>query len=261
MSSFPVKTEFTEVLTGSDLFPQCPISVSLSEEFPTVITESSLLKSPDTSNPSTESENIVDIYDWTFTSLDQYRDFTNSKLAPWANTVEYKYFDTLYTYHRGTSGTIRNLRQQAAKLLDEADLLSRQHYARRRELEEFTSSLKQTTFQQRLFRPIKVYPKRPPPMTERPPPTIRKPTFPTPSTSTIRPLWPPYPQVASRAPIRCFQCDSLLHIKWYCNEYRCKSCKNIAPGHSYKDCPKQREEYQPFRRWNLGIFRYWRRWQ
>ena len=147
MSSSPVKTEFTEVLTGSDLFPQCPISVSSSEEFPTVIIKSSLLKSPNTSNPSTESENIVDIYDRTFTSLDQYRDFTNSRLAPWANTVEYKYFDTLYTYHRGKSGTIRNLQQQAAKLLDEADSLSRQHYARRRELEEFTSSLKQTTFQ------------------------------------------------------------------------------------------------------------------
>ena len=254
MSSSPVKTEFTEVLTGSDLFPQHPISVSSSEEFPTVITESSLLQSSETRNPSIESENLIDVYDRTFTSLELYRDFTNARLAPWANTLEYKYFDTLYTYHRGTSGTIRNLRQHAARLLDEADSLSRQHYAKRRELEEFTSNLKQTPFQRRLSRPIRVYPSRPPPMTERPAPTVRKPTFPTPSTSTIRPLRPPYPQVAPRTQIRCFQCDSPLHIKWYCNEYRCKSCKKIAPGHSYKDCPKQQEEYRPFDDGTRGYF-------
>ena len=41
---------------------------------------------------------------------------------------------------------LRNLCQQAAQLLDEADALSRQHYAKRRELEEFTSNLKQASF-------------------------------------------------------------------------------------------------------------------
>ena len=131
MSSSPIKTEFTEVLTGSDLLPPRPISISFSEEFPTVITESSLLKSPEASNPSTEPENLIDIYDQTFPSLNLYRDFTNARLAPWANTIEYKYFDTLYMYHQGTSGTIHNLRQQAARLLDEANSLSRQHYTKR----------------------------------------------------------------------------------------------------------------------------------
>ena len=101
------------------------------------------------------------------------------------------------------------------------------------------------------FRPTKIYPKRPPPMTERPVLTIQKPTFPVPSTSNIRPLRPPYPQVALRTQIRCFQCNSPLHIKWYCNEYRCKSCKKIAPGHSYKDCPK---EYRLFDNGTWGYF-------
>ena len=228
MSSSPVKTEFTEVLTGSDLLPPRPVSIS-SEEFPTVITESSLLPLPETSNLPTESENLIDVYDRTFASLDLYRDFTNAKLAPWANTIEYKYFDALYTYHRGMSGTIRNLRQHAARLLDEADSLSRQHYAKCRELEKFTSSLEQTPFQQRLSKPMKVYPRRPPPMTERLVPSVQKPTFPTPSTSTIRPLRPPYPQVASRAPIRCFQCDSPLHIKWYVTSIDAKVARKLPP--------------------------------
>jgi hypothetical protein len=216
----------------------------------------SLVSSPETNEQRASSENLIDLYDQTFPSVDLYRSFTSTRLAPWAATLEYKYFDNLYTYHRGTSGTIRNLRQQAEKLLEEADLLSRRHYARRRELEEFVSNLKPTPFQRRLFKPAKVYPRKPPVMKEKPTvPSVRKPTFPTASTSEIRPLRPPYPQIATRSLIRCFQCDSPLHIKWYCNEYRCKGCKKIAPGHSYRECPKLiEEETQPFDDGTRGYF-------
>jgi hypothetical protein len=255
MSSSPIKNEFTEVLTGSDLLPRRPISVSSSDEFPTVITESSLLRPSIPNDSPVERENLIDLYDQTFASLDQYRSFTNTKLTPWTDTLEYKYFDNLYTYHRGTSSTIRNLRQQAEKLLEEADALSRRHYARRRELDDFISRLQPTPFQRRLLRPTKVYPRRIPPITERPRVTIRKPTFPVPSTSTIRPLLPPYPQVAPRSQIRCFQCNSTLHIKWHCSEYQCKSCKEFAPGHAYKNCPRHLVDFEgPFDDGTRGYF-------
>ena len=247
MSSPTIKTEFTEIITSSDLLPPRPVSISSSEEFPTIITESSLLEPPTETNDSQEEElkSLIDLYDDTFNSLETYRNFTNTKLAPWSKTLEYKYFDTLYANHRATSGTIRNLRRQARELLEEADSLSRRHYVQRRELEDFVSKLPQSLFQRRLSDPYKVYPRPPRIITERiskPPPSTSHP-LPVPSTSAIRPLRPPYPSVTPRQPIRCFQCNSTLHIKWYCNDYRCRMCKKIAPGHSLKDCPQNQPEY------------------
>jgi hypothetical protein len=240
MSSTTVKSEFTEVLTGSDLLPPRPVSISSSEEFPTIITETSLLETPTT---TAEQRNLVDQYDEVFPTPNLYRQFAEAKLTSWKDTLEYQYFDSLYVYHRNTSQTIKNLRRQAMELLNEADTLTRQYTPQRRNLDHFTSTLGPSPFQRRLFSPVKVYPRARPNLRERPP-TVRQPMA---SSSTIRPLRPPYPpQVAPRSRIRCFQCDSPSHIKWYCIEYRCKSCRKIAPGHSYKDCPRHLETEPPF---------------
>jgi hypothetical protein len=83
MSSPIVKTEFTEVITSSELLPPRPVSISSSDEFPTVITESSLLESsPENNSRQIEPENLIDVYDQTFPSLELYRNFTKAKLTP-----------------------------------------------------------------------------------------------------------------------------------------------------------------------------------
>ena len=131
-------------------------------------------------------------------------------------------------------------------LLNEADALQHEYLPQRENLEHFISRLPESNFHRRLFNPVKVYPhSQPPPIRERRPiiPTIRQPI---PSTSNIRPLRPPYPQTATHSRIRCFQCDSPSHIKWYCNFYRCKSCRKVAPGHSYRECPRNYEDEIPF---------------
>lgn len=236
MSSPIIKTEFTEVLTSSELLPPRPISISSSDEFPTIITESSLLESTRTPNQTIEPKNLVDRYDETFPSPSIYRTFTDTKLAQWKDTLEYKYFDSLYIYHRNTSQTIKNLRRQAMALLNEADALNRQYIPQRQNLDHFISSLPGSQFQRRLFNPVKTYPRPRIPL-------MREEHRPTPSSSNIRPLRPPYPPIPKPSrQIRCFQCDSPLHIKWYCNEYRCRACKKIAPGHSLRDCPNNQPE-------------------
>ena len=42
--------------------------------------------------------------------------------------------------------------------------------------------------------------------------------------------------------IRCFQCDSPHHLKWYCPQYRCRTCDKLSPGHSLRDCPQKFSE-------------------
>jgi hypothetical protein len=240
MTSSNIKAEFTEVHTSPELLPPRPISVS-SSEFPIIITESALLEPTVVTEQPLDPKALIKLYDDTFPSPSTYRQFTAQRLGPWMPTLEFKYFDDLYIYHRNTSQTMTNLRKKAQELLIEAENIQRQYRPHRENLEYFVSSLPKSPFQKRLFNPMKVYPRpQGPRIAERPLPTIQKPR---PSSSTANP--PPYSQTQtalhSRQP-RCYQCDSPSHLKWQCHRYRCRTCKKTAPGHPLLKCPMNRAE-------------------
>src|SRR5277367_178970 len=240
------KTEFTEVLTSPELIPSHPPSfitdyAPSTEEFPTVFTESSLISEP----TSQRSNKLIKTYDELFPTLDQYQNFVDTKLAPWRLTRDFKYFNILYKQHRHTNETIKRIRRQALDLLNEANTLTQHYREGQKELDEYVLSLDNSEYQRQLFRPTKVYPKS---STPHQPTVLRQPIA---SSSNTRPSRPPYPHINTQtAPlsrrIRCFQCDSPQHIKWYCNQYRCRYCHRLAPGHSQKNCPNLPpiEDYQ-----------------
>ena len=228
-SSSSIKAEFIDVLTVPDLHP-APSQTS-SEEFPTILTESSLLSSSSLIKP--DDVKLIELYDYVFSTPDMYKNFTEGKLAPWKNTLDFKYFDTLYLQHRSTKETITQLRSHAQALLERADRLHDYDLGLRREINRHLPSITRKELRDRLYRPVAVYP--------RPPGPIYRQTFPS-SSRSIRPPSPPTPRMTNPRIYRCFQCGDAGHIKWYCNQYRCRYCRRIAPGHSQKDCPSNKEK-------------------
>jgi hypothetical protein len=65
------------------------------------------------------------LYDTTFSSLEEYREFTVNCLVLWGNTMEYKLFDTLYVNHQNHTRTIKKLQEQATALLEEANRINK----------------------------------------------------------------------------------------------------------------------------------------
>ena len=90
-TSNTVKTELIEVLTASELLS----SSSSHEDFSNIHTEPSFIETP---RPNLD--NLVQRYDDIFKTHEMYHQFTNSKLAPWRNLIEFKYFDSMYQNHR-----------------------------------------------------------------------------------------------------------------------------------------------------------------
>ena len=88
-----VKTEFVDVLTEGELLAS-PISAT----FSTIVTEVSLVEIPPMDGPINE-EAIATLYNRVFTDAVSYRAFTENKLRPWENALQYKHFDTMYTNH------------------------------------------------------------------------------------------------------------------------------------------------------------------
>ena len=242
-STATVKTEpseFTEVFTTSDLLSVPPSS---SSKFSTVITETSILETDLPPSPIHEND-LVALYDETFPTPSAYHEFADQKLTIWKDSIEFKYFNALYLNHRHSTETIKKLRDQAQSLLEEANRIQGRNRVVKQEIRQFTTDLPQEEFRKRIHRPTKVYPKPRtfvretfPPI-RRHCPTIRKPQFPvTPHRST------PFPtsQFASTSRIlRCFTCNSPEHFKWTCPQYRCPFCNRAAPGHSQKDCPRNK---------------------
>ena len=113
-----VKTEFVDIVTEGGLLPS-PASTT----FSTIVTEASLVELPPTEGPINE-KSITTLYNEVFIDAMSYQVFTENKLRPWENALEYKHFDTMYTNHQSLSNTIRKLRQQAQALLEEADILT-----------------------------------------------------------------------------------------------------------------------------------------
>ena len=220
MTSTPttVKLEFTEILTASELLP----SSSSNEEFPSVTTESIFID-----NPSPSLEHLVQRYDDIFNDHQMYLNFVNHKLAPWKNLLDFKYFDTLYQSHRSYRRSVSILRQQAQILLEEAEEFQRKDLNLQKEIDNHLQKITRNDLRRKLANPTKVYP--------RPPVSTFQETFPNRPRGTYVPR--PNPRV-----IRCFQCNSPQHIKWYCPQYRCRGCDKLSPGHALRECPRNRPE-------------------
>ena len=225
-STTSIKNEFVEVFTMSDL-----LSNPSSSEFPTVITEASIIEPPPLPKEGEEWD-LVTLYDKTFPTPETYRNFIDIRLGIWKNSLDLKYFDTLYNNYRHTTETIRKLRRQAQAILEEADKMQGRNLTLKKEINRHVATIVQPELRKRLFHPRKVYPRTPTPFVHE--------TFP--SSSNTRPVRVPQYASTSRN-IRCFQCNDPSHIKWYCTLYRCRFCKKLAPGHSQKDCPMNRPQY------------------
>ena len=61
-----------------------------------------------------------------FPTLNSYCNFVNQKLEPWQHTLELKLFDSLYRHQQSTMESIKRLRDQAQKLLEEANCVQKQ---------------------------------------------------------------------------------------------------------------------------------------
>ena len=88
-----VKTEFVDVVTEGELL----LSL-ISATFSTIVTEASLVEVPPTEGPINE-KSITTLYDEVFINAISYRAFTENKLRPWENALEYTHFNTMYTNH------------------------------------------------------------------------------------------------------------------------------------------------------------------
>ena len=187
-SSSSVKSEFTEILTSSTLIP----SNLLNDEFTSILTETSLLSPP---FHITDPRRLIETYDKTFDTPADYQKFIEQELKPWTNTIELKYFDTLYYSHRSIGETTRKLREQAHQLLVQADQLSEQRTKNRLKLEKHLTSLTRADLRKRLSKPVKIDSKPPyEPIKEVPRGTLTRPPF-------------------QKRVIRCYQCNSTEHIK------------------------------------------------
>jgi hypothetical protein len=101
-----VKDEFAEVLTEESLS-----SSAKPTDWNVVITEKSLLETMRTPSPPPEEirHGLAALYDNTFPTHEDYREFTVNRLTMWGNTLDYKLFGTLYLTHRYHAQTIKNL--------------------------------------------------------------------------------------------------------------------------------------------------------
>ena len=142
-----VKTKFVDVITEGGL-----LSSPTSATFSTIITEASLVEIP-IPEGQTNEKTITTLYDEVFTDAMSYRAFTENKLRPWENALEYKHFDTMYTNHRSLANTIKKLRQQAQALLEEADILTGRDFMLRQEIETHVSHITKAELRKRLHKP------------------------------------------------------------------------------------------------------------
>jgi hypothetical protein len=90
-----VKDEFTEVLTEGTLSPS-----NKPTDWNVVITEKALLDAMRTPSPLPEEtrRGLTTLYDNTFSTLEDYREFIVNHLVMWGNTMEYKLY-SLYVNH------------------------------------------------------------------------------------------------------------------------------------------------------------------
>jgi hypothetical protein len=136
-----VKDKFAEVITEGTLSP-----TAKPNDWNVVITEKTLLDAMRTPSPAPEltRRGLVTLYDETFPSLEDYREYTVNRLVMWGNTLEYKLFDSLYAHHRNNIRTIKKLREQAMALLEEANKINDRDLMIKQEIESHVGTITRT---------------------------------------------------------------------------------------------------------------------
>ena len=156
--------------------------------------------------------------------------------------MEYKYFDTMYTNHQSLVNTIQKICQQAQQLLEEADILTGRDYILQQEIESHVSKITRTKLRQRLYKPTHFHFKdiSPPPFSHQNMSSSQNSsTWPIASSSWIQTAHQTHPFCFTRTgePMRCYECNSLSHIKWNCQLYICPLCGQRQPRHAQKNRP------------------------
>ena len=181
--------------------------------------------------PSTSQlmeKTITTLYDEVFVNAVSYQAFTKNELRPWENALEYKHFDTMYTNHWSLVNMIWKLCQQAQQLLEEANILQGRDFILWQEIKTHVSKITRTKLCQRLCRPTHFCSKETPlPFSQ---PTAS-------SSQTLTTCRHPICYTWSGEPMRCYECNSLSHIKWNCQPHVCPLCGQRQPGHAQKNCP------------------------
>jgi hypothetical protein len=148
-----VKDEFAEVLTEGTLS-----LTTKPTDWNVIITEKALLETAKTPSPPPEEvrHGLASLYDNTFPTHEEYREFAANRLAKWGNTLDYKLFDTLYLTHRYHVRTIKNLREQAKLLLEEADKINEQDKMIRHKIESHVQTITRSDLRQKIKKPQQV---------------------------------------------------------------------------------------------------------
>jgi hypothetical protein len=91
-----VKDKSAEVITKENLSP-----TNKPSDWNVVITKKTLLNTMRTPLPQSEEiqHGLAMLYDNTFPTTEDYHEFTVNRLIMWANTMDYKRFNTLYMTH------------------------------------------------------------------------------------------------------------------------------------------------------------------
>ena len=79
--------------------------------------------------PPIPHADLVKYYDQMFPTLDSYKSFMNRRLGIWEQDLQVKYFDSLYQHQRAMTNSIKILRDQAQKLLEEANRLQERKHS------------------------------------------------------------------------------------------------------------------------------------
>jgi hypothetical protein len=145
-----VKDKFAEIITEGTLSP-----ISKPTDWNVVITEKALLKAMRTpSSPPKEIwHGLASLYNNTFPTAKEYREFTVNCLVMWGNTLDYKLFDTLYMTHRHHSRTIKKLWEQAMAFLEEANKINEQDMMIRHEIESHVWTISRSDLRQQIKKP------------------------------------------------------------------------------------------------------------
>jgi hypothetical protein len=145
-----VKDEFAEVLTEGTLS-----LTTKPTDWNVIINEEALLETAKTPSPLPEEvrHGLASLYDKTFPTHEEYREFTANRLAKWGNTLDYKLFNTLYLTHRYHVRTIKNLWEQAKLLLEEANKINKQDKMIRHEIESHVQTITRSDLCQKIKKP------------------------------------------------------------------------------------------------------------
>jgi hypothetical protein len=148
-----IKDEFAEVVTEGTLSPTAKPA-----DWNVVITEKALLETTKMPSPPPEQvrHGLASLYDNTFPTHEEYREFAANRLTKWGNTLDYKLFDTLYLTHRYHARTIKNLWEQARLLLEEADKINERDKMIRHEIETHVQTITRSDLRQRIKKPQRV---------------------------------------------------------------------------------------------------------